>query len=470
MCKLLTVIILIFTANIARAQTNGNENQMFDFDEAFEQDVKFVLSDNYSHYLFSANNTYGIGANKGVAILRKFDQKSQLLDQYILNFPQIDDRTAYSYLGSFEMDKDRLMILSESLSGKAKKKEIHYHIFDKKTGEFKTTLLNSFTVESDYKSGTILFSVSHNRKYFGIAFREHAGRKDPKITHITVMQTDGLTKSIEKKVTFDDNFFDKSFELTNSGKAILLRRLYGMKIQNTLLEVNSTNERELPLDENMLLQHPVAISIGQKEYLVDFNYTTKGIRSNDFNKIMLYDIEAAQVVKNNDVKVFNPIPELKDIIIRRIDILNERINIFVEAKYKDGTKAAKSNALSAVEISVDAYGYGHPHVISMDYNGAVQNIKPLKRAFTNLSEIHRSFGVSLVNGNYYLADDYGFCQVNLDAQEDAYLYSRNPNDSYVNNKLWVNQLSIYKPDSKELILTKSNNGKMWLIHRNVENK
>src|SRR5690606_23532944 len=134
-----------------------------------------------------------------------------------------------------------------------------------------------------------------------------------------------------------------------------------------------------------LMQEPVAVSIAQKEYLVGFNYSTKGIRSNDFNKFLMYDVGSGQVVSNNEVKVFDKVPELKDVVVRRIDVINESVNVFVDAKYKVGTKGYKSNTLSAVEITTDAFSFGHPHQIVMDYSGEVRLVKPLKRFYNNLS-------------------------------------------------------------------------------------
>jgi len=466
MKNLLTVIAVCFL-QITFAQLDHKWSEKFDFDTDNEQDVKFILTDNYNHYLFSASNSYGLVGNNSVKI-RKFDQTSQLLDTYTYDFPKIDNNTGtlHNYLGSFELDANRFVFVTESYFGKSKKKEVHYHLFDKTTSQFATTLIGSYPIESNMKSGTTVFAVSENKGYFGVSYQQHSVKKEPNTNYITVIDSKSLNVAWKKEATFSDNYYERAFTVTNSGKAILLRGANGFKLHNYLVEVSSQEQRKLELSEEIQLHNPKAISIGEEEYLIDFNHKTKGVRAGDYDQFLLYDLKKGAIVKNNPIKIYNSVKNVKEVVFRKINIQNDEIHIFTECKYQSGTVAKKTNPMSTTAFNEPLYGYGYGHLIVLSFNGEIKQVKTLTTPQNTQSrpELFHSYGLLNIQGNYCIKIDSGVSKINLDKNDEVIYTQRNiSKDPYIYETNFVNQLSFYNSDSKRLIIALVKDNKMSLI-------
>ncbi|MFC4261369.1 hypothetical protein ACFOWM_00640 [Ferruginibacter yonginensis] len=472
--KNLTLLVAALCISIISfAQVKADYSNAFEYNPAVENDAKLVLVDSYNSYLLSYINIDGQLSNHKI-ILRKFDQKNQLIETFKLDFPKIDASTLYNYVGAIEQPGGKkLIVFTESYSGKSDKQELYMHVFDKEKAAFTTTMIRSFVMESINKKGVFDFKAAENKRFAAMVNVKNSTKKEA--VDNTVLMFDATTLSLawSKDVTLDSKNYEKALAVTNSGKAILIRDSKGGGSGNFLNVVTSSNVDEKQLGEALQLQNPTAVTIGNEEYIVAINYEAKGFRRGDFGKLMLYDINNGKILTNNNIDIFNTIKDISQVQFRGIYIQNNEIQIFAEAKYKAGTRPVKTNAFSTMTFDEPFYKYGPGYLLTMDFEGKLKSTIKLRTDYDALAELYQSFGVTNVRGDYYLIgggssiykltsdDNYKLKDAVKDITVQIY-------DPTIDSKDWgswraVSQLFTYLPDSKKFIFGRFYNNQLSFI-------
>ena len=470
--KLITSIIAICCLSVAHAQEPRLESGMkFDFNAEQELEPKFVLVDDYNHYLLTHINLHGI-YNTHKIVIRKFDQANQLLETFTQDFPKIDANTLYSYEGAFEIGNGKLAIFTNVYSGKAKKQEIYLHTFDKKRAAFTTTLMVSYAIESAAKSRNIDVSSSENGRYIGIKCQKDKTKTEAFKDEIIIWDAVTLSQVWKNEVEFADKYYDKAFTVTNSGNAVLLRAAEGLKLHNYLVVVSSGQQEEKQFEEAIMLHKPRVISIGDKEYLIDFNYPAKGLRAGNYDNFIFYDLEAGKTLVNNKLEmgVFSKVQDIKEVFIRSIFLQDGEVHIFAEGKVRAG-KRQEREPMSSITTTVDYYKFFPARQIVLGFNGELKKVKNINVGpAQHLTDLYFSFGLANVKGEYYINSDgsYGLYDLNSETtmmlkentrQNREYNSRILSGDTYRDSNQYVNQLFFYIPDSKKLVLARIHSDK-----------
>lgn len=454
-----------FTVSFAQSHTFGSK---FSFDVESEIDAQFVMKDNYNHYLITAVNKSGMAA-KNQVILRKFDQQNNLVETITHPFhPANDISTLHTYHGAFEIGNEKVVVFSESYSGKKKISEIYKHVFDKKSGQFTTTLLVSNPILSLMKAGNVDVKKSENGAFIAINYRKHSAKKEPEVNNTTVLNGSNLEVVWQKEFTFTDEATTQRFLVTNSGKGIFVRNPNSYKLDNYLVLVSNDSQDNLTVGEAIKLHEPKAISIGSQDYLVAFNYPTKGIRRGDYGHIMLYDLSSGSILQNNKIEGFNSVAKINDVEYRAITLQNNEISIFVECKVEAGTKVA--TGFTASSFPETQYTYGPSSLITLGNDGVVKSVNTLLTSTTGVAPLYRSFGLGSAKGKTFIQTGLfrGFYELNTmmsDPKSPSYINFGNINDPERMSKVvYVNQLVHYFPDSNKYLFARIvNDTEMSLI-------
>ncbi|MEO7522470.1 MAG: hypothetical protein ABIT58_00170 [Ferruginibacter sp.] len=464
--------ITMFVCVLSYGQINVNYGDAFDFKTTEEKEPKLILTDSYNAYLLSYINIDGILSNHEI-IVRKFDQKNQLIDSYKVSFPKIDQGTLYNFVGAAAMPgNNKELIFTESYSGKAGKQDLYQHIFDKSTGAFTTTLLKSFPMESVNKKGVFQFSISENNRFIAILNVKNSSKKEA--VQNTVLMLDVATAGLvwTKDVELDVKNYERSLTVTNSGKAVLVRGAKGLKLYNFLTVVFADNAANKELGEEVQLQTPGAVTIGNKDYLIGFDHDAKGLRAGDFEKFMLYDLEEGKMIGNNKMSVLNTVKEAMSVEIRNVFIQDNEFHIFVEAKVRAGTRPVKVNQFSTTTFDEPYYKYGPGVLIVMDFEGKIKNTVKLNVNNNSLAEIYPSFGVINVRGDYMIigsgAEIYKLSPAEnfkINAKSVISFRSSDISPESTTPGSWdmVPHLFAYLGDSKRFLIARYSNNKMSLI-------
>ncbi|NOT52377.1 MAG: hypothetical protein HOP10_13995 [Chitinophagaceae bacterium] len=349
-----------------------------------------------------------------------------------------------------------MAVYAESYSNKEKKKDIYQYIFDKADGKFTTTLVVSYPIPSAMKSGTTVLKVSENGRY--ISFINQRDGKDD-ITDEVVMM-DGTTSTVlwKKEVPLGDKMYNRAFTVTNSGKAVILKSPKGLKLSNYLVVVSQESQEEKQFEEAVMLHDPKAISIGQADYLVDFNYAAKGLRSGDYESLMLYDLGNGKILKNNKIKEFNSVKDISNIKFTNIFLQNNEIHLFTEAKVKAGTRQTKLNPMSSFTTEEPIYKFGASYLIVMNFEGEVKGIKALHIDYNAMADFYRSFGLVNINGKYHInaGGIYELYEQRIDSIQKVRPFSNSNEASKDPNRNesphYVTQVMAYVRDAKKLVL------------------
>lgn len=467
--SLLLLIITFSLLNITHAQSyKVIGGDPFEFNSEKELKPQFIFVDEYNHYLISAVEVSGMLSENKI-IIRKFDQTNQLLETFTQDFPKIDENTIYYYLDSYEIDQNKVISLIRCHSGKAKKSEVHAIVFDKKSASFTTTQLMSIPIISAMKSGDVSVSISENRQYIAINYLAPKAKNEPRQNKIIVKTTSSLSTSWEKDNFFEEKYTNRFFKVTNSGKAILVRSAEGMSLDNYLMIFSKENDETQKFSENIYLQEPNIISVKGKEYLLAFNYPSKGLRASDYEKLLFYDIEMGEIVHNHKISFYNSIPsiDIKEVCVRDIFIQNGEIRIFTEAKVRAGTRQEKTSPHSSTTMEVPYYKFGPACEIILNFEGELMEVVKINVAGNALADLYYSYGVTDVKGEYYILNGHPSMIYNLKTgteilnKEERYKieYSGHSASGTI-----VNQLFFYTPDSKKFVLAKTiSKDKMSLI-------
>lgn len=402
--KKTALLALLLCISLAFGQ-NNDFGTKFEFSTKYEKDAKFVLKDNYNHYLFSALNVDGMLA-KNQLLLRKFDQKNVLVDTYIHDFAAKDRTTLNNYLGFYEIGNEKIVAFTESYSGKLKKKELFKHVFDKKTAKFETTLLATFEIESLMKSGTTLFRKSESGNFIALDFIPRKEKEAPEMNKVMVFGANGELVW-QKDVEADPAFATVNLTVTNSGKVVLLRNPKSWKVGNVMVLVSADNAEVKKFNEEIKLNELRSVTIGEQEYLIGFNSPNKGIRTGDFDNLVFYDLNAGTILKNNKVNGFSAIKDIKNVNINNLFYYNDEIVVFAEAQ----ADIRMTPAIGA-PVSFDPnFNNLKPTVLVLGKDGTLKSQNDLysERAY-NFANFFKSYGLLDVKGNYFLnysyADNY----------------------------------------------------------------
>lgn len=466
--------LFIFVTSILSAQ-NNTKGANFDFDKTFEKHPQIVLADNYNHYLFTLTNRDGMQTNHKLT-LRKFDQKNQLVDTYVKDFA-IDMFTLHNFHGVYEIDNSKIAFIIESYSNKRKINELFKYVFDKNTGQFTSSVLSSNVTSEDKKFGYYNVAKSQNNKFIGISYEPKSKKKEPEVTDCLVLNSTTFEEVFKKTVQFEDEFYTDEKLISNNGNYIFLRRPKSYKETNYFVVISKETEAKKTIEENTKVHKPVAISIGNQDYLLAFNYRDKGIRRGDFGSVLLYDVAAGKILKNNEIEDFNKTKDIQEVYLRNIFVENNEIRVFVEGKYKSGTKPSETFPNSKMTDPV--YNFGPSNLLIFSLDGTLT--KNISLEINNQSEpdMYRSFGLLNIKGEYIIHTGTYYKGNYL----HNWLYKINPNNNYsfsnynyryhiadsVSYK-FVNQIVHYFPDTNRVLVAVvvTNENKMGLLSFTLE--
>jgi hypothetical protein len=465
--KIYLLFLIFLIANISYGQLRYEWGNKFDFDPISELDPNFVLKDNYNHFLLTVANTDGMLARHQV-ILRKFDQKNQLLTSFIQDFPKIDDNTLYNYLGFAESNSNKVAVFIQAYSGKAKKSSIYKLEFDKATNQFINTEIFSIPILSAWKLGYADFKKSENGGYLGINYSIYQSKGEPEKNQMLVLDVNTLKIVWQKEFSFTDNYSTKTFNITNSGKVVFLRSSKSYKEHNYIVLGSSEKQENKDFDIPIILQEPIAISIGLEEYILAFNYVSKSVRvGGDYTNLLLFDLKSGKIIQNSKLSEFNEVPNISKVKIEKVNIQNNEIQIFTEAKVKANVKPATTYSPSSVGFASESYKFGPSHLITTSLDGNIKTILKLNVDENSSANLYHSYGLINIKGTYYINTGnytglYSIKNFENNQPRKIFFYQ---NDPYRNENIkFVNQLVHYFPDNNRLLFARIiNNREMSLL-------
>jgi|GEM_PF-917749 len=475
--KKIYLLLALCLMNFSYGQDYAS-GETFDFDEKNELNPQFVLTDNYNTFLLSVVNVDGMLAKRQM-IVRKFDQNNRMVDNFTYDFPKFDIATLFNYLGYAETKDGKVVVFTETYSGKAKKSVIYKHEFDKKTSKFTSSELFSNPILSATKSGTISLEKSDNGNFIGINYTMYRAKEEAE-KNLVIMLDASLNVAWQKEFSFPDKYFTKYFSVTNSGKVVYLRNSKGFKQDNYFVLASQEGQDEKRVETEITLHKPKAISIGAQEYVLAFNYPSKGIRRGDFGSLLLFDLTTGKTIQNASIDGYNSVKGIKEVEFRNVTVAGDEIHLFTEAKAELEIKPSQTatggfSSMNSFAGKDQEYGPGYVHVLGL--NGAVKSATkiathPLK------AELFHSYGFINIKGNYYIGIGHyyerntTFGSFNeLDPAQNyekkqANQISLYPSDplKHKNGVRYVNQLIHYFPDSNKLLFARViDEGKMSLL-------
>lgn len=461
------IVLLFFLLTSISAFSQFNYTRQlgttFDYSKD-EKDLKVVLVDNYNHFMFSVININGGMMPTNKLIIRKFDQKNQLVDTFMEEFPHKDIFTLHNYLGSFEISNEKLLVLTDTYSNKSKKKEIHKIIFDKKTGTFDTTLVSEFTFESISKSGTAFAMVSQNKNHIGIVYSKFANRKVAEEHECAVI--DGRTGDLvwKKNVSFPLLSFTDNIVLNDSGKFIFVKttKETGSKNVLAIADGNTIENKDFGSEDVKILK-PLSFSVGANDYLLAFNNYAHGINHGEYDKILLYDVNAGKVLKNNLLDNFKGIKDLYTVNFNTLSVHNNEINVFVDCDIQTGTKPDPTFPGSSFKVPV--YSNGSPSLLVFSMDGELKNSVNFN-VMSFQEKTSKCIGVQNIKGNFYvntyypISDSYYYQLYKFPFSKDVkrevkYGFGESFAGDNATVGMMVPQFWNYLPEAKKLILARS---------------
>jgi hypothetical protein len=472
--RILLLLAICFSNFVHSQNITFDEGEKFNFDFKQELDPKFVLVDNYNHYLFSVYNKDGM-VSRNEIVIRKFDQKNHLVETYTQEFfkkdPATSKKDVYSlnnYLGSFEIPGNKVVIFTESYSGRGKIKEIFKHVFEKSTAKFTTTLIGSYPIEGLGKCGTTFVRKSENNNFIGINYLKNNTKKEPEVNIVIVLDSN-LNTVWQKEVSLSQEFVTNSLTITNTGKAVLYRDSRNRKINNYMVLVSADKQEDKNFGEEIKIQlnEPKSIAIDNKDYLIAFNGPAKG--GADIENLMLYDLEAGKIVKNDKIPEFNCVRGLSEVQYRNIAIQNNEIIIFEESKVKLEMKKDFTVGSMQSGYPADEFIFESATVFVMSFDGTIKKVKKINAGEGTKANINHIFGLVNRKGKFYLnvtnrdfKHTYG-----LNALDESYAFDENNSINFSNivkeKDLGfsfydvANQLVLFFPESNRFLITKLNN-------------
>lgn len=399
---LYAIILIFFFLTNSYAQEENLYGEKFEFETSNEKDPSFVLLDNYNHYLLTNINVDGVMAGHQI-IIRKFDQKNNLVGNFKADFPTMDANSLYKYLGFAESQNGKLATFVEVHSGRTNKSEIYKIEFDKVTSKFTTTLLATNPIISLMKSGSISLEKSENGRFIAINFKKYRDKGLAEKNQIIVINSSTLEVVWQKELSFEDEFTSQNFTVTNSGKVILVRDMKGSKKGITyLVSISEKSQENKTFESPIFFNEMKSISIGPEEYLVAFNSTSKNFVEDFYNSLMLYDLKSGKILNNTKIPSFASVKGLREVVIRNVTLQNNEINILVEAKANVLMGSTTGYGARPISTSLDKMIIGPSFMFTITFEGQLKAVKDLRVNPVAETELFPSFGFVNVRGAYYI--------------------------------------------------------------------
>lgn len=441
--KNFTYIILILICSLTSAQMRFTLGDNISYDSKNEKDIRLILADDYNQYLFSVINEDGMKAihDKNI-IIRKLDQKGSLIDTYIKDYENKSIGVLHNYLGSTEVGKDQMVIYTEEIDAKKKRKEIFQHVFHKKDGSFNTTSIVKYPIESGMKQGTTFLSFSENGKYVSISNDKSINKKTPNVIENLVIYLPTYEKKWEKSITLDNDLMETQFAVTNSGKIVFIREAAGWKIFSKLIYLSEQEQKDIPLPEKLILKTLQPFSLNDKDYLISFgHYTGPRMNQSDYGDLAFINLENNEI-KMNNVPEYRHETKISDIKINLIQQKNGKIYLY---NYPVLSTIPQSTSLNRFPDPIISYG-----------NGVWTTIDKEGNAESKASLIEGQYGFATKNGINYSMEPNRIMKTKVGEMTISDKININ-NGEYYFTKIFLNGVK-YIPDAdKTIILTNRNN-------------
>ncbi len=385
--------LLLFSQRII----NGNP---FEFTIKTEKDVKFAWVDESSSYLSST--IHNDLPNFRKFIVKKFDSNNKLEKEMIHDYPLVDDKAMYTYLGSFTNSKN-IVYLSSTYSAKAKKYDLYKTVFDKNSESFTSSLLASYPIESLMKSGSISYAVSDNGRYAGVVYYAHAGRKDPKNVYLTILDTNSTDVAWKKDLVLNEDTASRYFAVSNNGKAFLTRDPSSWKGASTITTVAKDGQDKILLEGDMLIYQPYIFTKGSDDYLIAYN-STKKTTKDTYEQIMIYDLTNGKILSNTPSTGYSNYKQPEDVEIRKVFFQNGQFHVFTEGKKSAGT-VNKPTPMGTMTFPETIFIYTAGQILAFDENGVFKTGTNIGSQSQSDNENFHSYGISNVMGNYMISSE-----------------------------------------------------------------
>jgi hypothetical protein len=452
--KYIYIAMLLCLCSLASAQPRNEYGEKFQFDAKSEKDPHFIFNDNYNNYLLTVLDAPGMLSAGHQVIVRKFDQKNNLVDTYKTDIPAIDASAMYKYLGFAESRNGKAAAFVEVHSGKAGKSEIYKIEFDKSSAKFTNTLLATNPIISLMKSGDCYLEKSENGQYIAISYHSYRDKGTPDKSTLILVDAGSLNIVWQKDLSFDNEYTSQNFTVTNSGKVVIVRDMKGSKKGITYLTiVSAVGQEDKNFESPIFLNEMKAVSIGTEDYIVAFNSNSKNFREDFFNSLLLYDLKAGRILNNTKITEFAAVKNLEDVSIAKIILQNNEICIFTEAKTNIPLNSARAFASATSFERKLNFGPAFLHVLSFD--GQLKTAKQLYVEPNAPADLYHSFGLVNIKGvNYINTGNYtGVYPLSNGTYEKGpskiNFYQGDPYGN-VGNK-FINQLVSYFPDKNSLV-------------------
>lgn len=392
----ITVLLLVFVSHLYAQKPKWGSR--FDFDVKNELEPKLVLIDNYNYYLLTVLNTTGMMASNQI-VLRKFDQKNNLVETINHRFPELEGGgTLHNFLGSFDAGTEKAVVFTQSYSSKSKRDVIYKHVFDKTTQQFTSSIITEYPIASVYKAGDVSVKSSPNGNRILLHYKVPTSKKETEINYLFALNSQTLAVDWQKEVRFDIGFYTRSMTVTNSGNAVLLRLPHSYKLDNYLVEITAEGQKDLAVGENLKLHDPYPVSIGDHDYLLAFNYPSKGIRRGDFGHLLFYDLKNGSILANNEIKGFNSEISIETALIREVLLQNDEMYVFTEAKV-DVTPKPIPGTMGFPEKK---FLFGPSFLFTLGFDGKLKKTNPFPKGTVGEAELFRSFGLVQGSGDLFV--------------------------------------------------------------------
>lgn len=455
--KKISFLIFIFIFQFSFSQYKFEFGASFDYDVKAETKPEFVLTDNYNTYLLSTVNVTGM-MSKNEMIVRKFDQKNQLITAYKQSFPKFDIGTLHNVLGTTATNTGKAAVFTESYSSKSKKTDISKLVFDKKTNVITTEVLATYPILSAGKAATVSLQKSDNGNYIAIRCTKNRAKEEPEISLLLILDANSLEVVWQKEVSFDDKYFTEFHAVSNSEKVVLVRSAKSWKLDNYLTIVTLEGQENKTFEEPVKLQEPKLVSIGTQDYLIAFNYPIKGARAGDYDKLLFYDITLGKTLQNNKISEFANLKRLVNVEIKNVFLQNNEIHLFTQAKTQMDDKNSDGSVNSQAFFN-PKFKYELANVFIMSYEGILKSIIKLPTDTTREVVVSDSFGLIKLKGIYYLntGHHYSFFALNSDFSRNAnnVISFSNYEDPDRERTTYINQLINFLPDSNRYIFART---------------
>jgi hypothetical protein len=253
---------------------------------------------------------------------------------------------------------------------------------------------------------------------------------------------------------------------TNSGNVVFVRPAYSYKLDNYISLVTKDDQKAMQVGEKIDIHEPKAISIGTQDYLLAFNYPSKGIRRGDYGYLMLYDLSSGSILQNNEIEGFNSVTKIKEVAFRNVIAQNNMLYIFAEAKV-DATPKPTPGSTGFPE---SIFTHGPSFLIMMGNDGKVSKVNPIPVNTKSVADLYHSFGLINVKGNYFINTGLynGFFSWNevINNQKTSDRVGFGFRTYEVNSGIkvdYVNQLMHFYPDRNQIMFVKIVSGSQMAL-------